>query len=788
MADSLPEVYSEESEDSNQGTAEVVKHLDLLGLKLSKTRSEAIAGRENSGVEQEWLEDEEFYEGIDDANRAELKAWKGKPLGQATPQDDDTENTGSTIFLNITRAYVDATAARIADMLFPAEERGYKFKITPVPELIDAQEGKITPDQRSQIVLDNPTNSEKQDTASADLATKAKDEIKVMTDAAKKAEDQVWDWHVESGYQAHNRRVVEDSAKVGTGVLKGPIPTKKTKTVFVNGKLDKITAIKPASVRIFYRNFYPDPACGEDIQNGNYTWEKDDITRRGLSKLIGTPGYIKEQIQKCISEGPLEASKEYKAEQDTPGLKENVEGYLNIYEIWYHYGMISKTNLLAIDILSGKEDLEEYEDEYLNVHLTMVNNRVIKASLSHIEDGEFPYDLMVWQRRMGMPWGIGVARQIRPAQRMVIGAVRHMMDNAGIAGGPMVFIDTNVVQAAEGTNEVKPWKIFIPANEYENSGPDKSNVSEAIQFITAPMMQVELQSIIELGLRMAEDITGMPDIMRGQTNSKTPDTLGGMQLQSNNASTVLRRMARLYDDYITIPHIQRYYQYILEYVDDDSMKGDVNVQALGSSSLVERDIADQAIMGMSDLVMNPVFKKDPAKWIDEMFRINKINPAKLDYDDEEWKALVEQLSSPPPDPKLEIAQMKVQSDQQMAQFKVDAQTKLEQIKIQAEQQMAQFQAQTKERLIQIENQISAQTTERAKSHEATLLQYTKELEASLKQMQEAGSDKRHMQTIKKDLQDTVMKLKVQIQLNDREVSNPLVEPAGRAPDGESYSK
>ena len=36
---------------------------------LSK-RKEAIAGRAGSGIEEEWTEDEEHYQGIDDANRA----------------------------------------------------------------------------------------------------------------------------------------------------------------------------------------------------------------------------------------------------------------------------------------------------------------------------------------------------------------------------------------------------------------------------------------------------------------------------------------------------------------------------------------------------------------------------------------------------------------------------------------------------------------------------------------------------------------------------------------------
>ena len=70
--------------------------LDQLGETLAQTRSAAIDARENSGIEMEWLQDEEHYEGIDDANRGETAAWRGKPWGQIAPFDAD--ELGSTIF------------------------------------------------------------------------------------------------------------------------------------------------------------------------------------------------------------------------------------------------------------------------------------------------------------------------------------------------------------------------------------------------------------------------------------------------------------------------------------------------------------------------------------------------------------------------------------------------------------------------------------------------------------------------------------------------------------------
>lgn len=764
-------------------TEELTNHLDAMGLTLSQTRSEAIDGRKNSGIEDEWLEDEEYYEGIDDANRRELKAWRGKPLGSQVINDEDSASQGSTIFLNITRAYVDAVSARMGDMMLPTDDRGWAIRPTPRPEISGLAEGKIPKavnEAINEVTKDQAQRAEQQ----ANAVVQAKEIMRSAKEAAKKAENQIWDWQVESQYAGHNRRLIEDAAKVGTGVLKGPVPMKSSKLVFKNGKLDQVAEIKPGSMRVFYRNFYPDPACGEDIHSGNYTWERDDITRADLMKLIGTPGYIKNQIVKVIGEGPMQAEGDYTTNNDNPGLgSSNAERRNNLFEIWYYHGAMSTKDLLSIDIMSEKENIQfDNGEEYVHVQVTMINNRVIKTAVSHLENGEFPYDMMVWQRRLGMPFGIGVARQLRPAQRIIVGAMRHMMDNAGVAGGPMLYIDTNLVQAAEGPNEVRPWKVFVGAEDADST--EQSRTKEAIQFLKAPMIQEELQNIIELGLKLAEDITGLPLIMQGQTNQATPETLGGMMLQNYNASSVLRRVARLYDDIVTTPHIRRYYKHILQHSKDDSLKGDFNIDARGSSALVEKDAANQALLQIGQYVMNPVFKKDPQKWIDKVLKAYHLDADDLNFDDDEWQGIVENMAQPQEDPKLQIAQMQAELSMQLAQMKGQQEKEVKAFD-------ADVAASNKEQDMQLEAfkmQQKAQSEAKAQEFQAGLLQMKQEFDATLLQFTEQGANARQVEVLKQKIQDTVLKLQTQVSLNDTTVATPVAEPKGRAPDGQSFEK
>ena len=134
--------------DPEEELAREQKHLrDTFTLTLLAKRKEAIKGRATSGIEEEWTEDEEHYQGIDDANRAYQNAnmlyrsRKSALLGNGNPRQN--QPTRSIVFLNITRPYVDAASARVADMLLPTDDRSWEIKPTPIPKLSGLQLTKL---------------------------------------------------------------------------------------------------------------------------------------------------------------------------------------------------------------------------------------------------------------------------------------------------------------------------------------------------------------------------------------------------------------------------------------------------------------------------------------------------------------------------------------------------------------------------------------------------------------------------------------------------------------------
>jgi hypothetical protein len=729
--------------------------LQTLGDTLAASLKEAISGRSASGIEQIWTEDEEHFEGIDDANRGYVTSAGTitKPPGQLTAKDAQAQ---SIEFPNITRPYVEAAAAKVGDILLPTDDRPWALKETPVPELIEQANGGLKPEVIQGLASINAS----EDTAMQVLAAEqahAQALIDEAKEKAKRAEKRIEDWHVEGQWHAQMRGVIDDATKAGTGVLKGPIPQVVKRQMYKDGALVIEEETKPVSKRIDYWNCYPDPACGQDIHNGRYHWERDFLTPKQLFDLKKDPDYIGAQIDLCIEEGP---AKKREARQMADG---RVLEDKDVFEIWYYYGFATRENLIAAgcDCPGGDGPV------MIPAIFTMVNERVIKAALNPIDTGEFPYDYFPWQRRKNSPWGFGVGRQMRTPQRIVTASTRVMLTNAGRAAGPILVL-RNGVRGADGTNDMTPWKVF-----YTPEAAEGADAQKAAQLIQIPALTEELMQIIQYGMKLAEDVTGLPLLLQGQIGG-APDTLGGQQMLDRNASGVLRRIARTIDDCITEPHLRRYYAYLLLYGPDDMEKGEFVLDARGSTALVERELYKQETQTLLQASLNPAFKLDPAKTMAENLRANNRNPKDFQYSDEDWAKLQQAKSQPQQDPRAEAT--------------------IEAAKIKASGDVQARQATAKETMAELN--FKALEAEKQRQHEKAmadqafqnlLVEYAQEHKISL-------------DDAKTKLADTVIKVRAQMQLGREgnavkkaaamkatpQVATPAVEPPGKAPAGQAF--
>jgi len=806
--------------------------LAAIGVQIAQKREEAKGARSSSGIESTWRECEEAYLGIDDANRHEFNDAKwAKPMSMDGPvttgkRAKQSEHR-STVFLRLTSRYVDAGVAKIGEILMPADDKAFSFSEMPVPELLAAKEDDSqvvhsdlgVPLTRPQVPGEVPPPAAAPPPATAppppaaapalpappgpaaaagpgappappaapprvpltvkDFAVEA---IELARKKAKAAETRIYDWMTETQYRAEIRKLIADSARIGVGVLKAPTPRSKRVMAITKGKdggvdLEIKEKIIPAGVWVDPWNIFPDPACGENIHDGDYVFERDFMSSRQVRGLKKLPGYIASQIDRVIEEGPDKAGLAESGSSNSGGKNKGR------YTVWYFYGQLTRDEMQAIDQASGKPNSDDGTDnpDEMHVIVTLINDSVVRATVNPLDSGSFPYHSMPWQRRAQHWAGVGVAEQMRTPQKVTNAALRALLNNAGKSAGSQFVIDMAAIRPADGLWTITPDKIW----EKTNDGP--ADVRQAFMAIQIPNVTQQLMEIITLGERFAEETTSIPLIAQGQSGATTPDTFGAAQLQNNNANQLLRSIGYAFDDYITEPVVRQFYEWLLLDPDvPDEEKGEFQIDAHGSAALVERAIQDQSIAQMGAMAANPLYGIDPKKWARLFLKSKKLSPDEVMYSEEEQAKLD---AAPPPeapavtvakiaaDTQLKLGVMQQQADQQTAaeeQKIADMTHILEGGKAQIEQQRVHGELTLKAHQIDME-------------HQRALMEYANRMKISLDQAKAA-------------LAKTAMQLQTERDLNAANNAHemrkhrtpgapkPPVQVPGRAANGQAFSQ
>lgn len=632
-----------------------------LGARLAKAREKYVRARQQSGVEARWGEALRLYYGDDERKvRSVVDSVVNQEL-QRRP-----EAPRSKVVVNIVGPRTDASAARLQDLLFPVDEPNWDIKPTPVPKMSD-----LIADDRPAL-NDDGTPVMGQDgrpLSVSDVARRIQDEARRKCEAMRQ---EIADQLTECAYNAEGRRVIFYAALFGTGLMKGPVVVNRQSKVWKRGDAgwfkQSVYELRPASFAVDPRNVYPDPACGTNLQRGSGLFERSYISRKQLRDLMREPGYIPSQIESVLSQRPTLTPMAYSGSETAHQLV--TEG--DLYEMWEYYGEFTVRELRAAGL--GDPDpetgqsliLPEASDEQaLSGVCVMVNDTVIKMYLNPDPGGEYPYDVFNWRRDEDTVWGYGIPDMMKSQQAVVRNAWRMVMDSAALSAGPQIIIKRNLLRPADGKWHLEPRKIWWANEELDDS-------RKAFMVYEFQSRLSELLAVIEMANKIVDQETALPTMLQGERGS-APDTVGGMTILMNNAHVGLKRLVKQFDDQITVPHIKRYYEWNMMYSTRDDIKGDFQVDARGSSSLVVRDQRNQAAMQFAvSFATHPRF----ADWLDEERLIRQVAESVSLHDVIRPIEEVEAERSnrqPPEDPRVTIARINQETARAVAQMRHETQ-------------------------------------------------------------------------------------------------------------------
>lgn len=605
--------------------------------QFTAMRDRWVTHRAMSDVEKRWRKNTQLYFGERTNSTGEFE----NTLRNGPPARKVVDGNRSRVVINVVRPKVDQAVARMCEILFPVDDRNWDIKPTPIPEVAD-----MVGDQRPTV---DPMTGEP-------TGMTAADEAKIVMEAAKKAaegmRDSIDDSLTESKYNGESRKLVEDGVRLGSGIMYGPFPARQTSKVWLpqpdGTQVMQINeTIVPASMRLDPWDVWFDPACGNDHQRGRGFWMRRNVTRKEVRGLVGLPGYDAELLREVLRSAPNRIRvAEGRIMRDV--IQEDS------YEMWTYHGEIEPDEMEALSSRTG----DPLTDVTFGV-LIMINDKIVGAMPSWVCDNTLPVDVWCWRKADDSPFGYGLPDELEHQQRVVNAAWRQVMDNGRTSLGGQIVMKKSMVIPQNGSYEITPNKLWLAKDELED-------VRGAFAVFEFNSHLQELLAIAQAAMQFADTETSMPQIMGGQQGS-APETVGGMVMLYNNANAVLRQRVKLYDDAVTRPHIGRYYDWKMANDPDPAIKGDYEIDARGSTALIERDIQNQALLNLANITNNPRYiphLKERAE-LAAILKAFKVNPDELmkpeDQVEQEQAAQAEQGA--PQDPRIAVAQMNLQAKQ-----------------------------------------------------------------------------------------------------------------------------
>lgn len=741
--------------------------LQELGMSLAGRREEWLTARRASGVEKRWMEDLDQYHGRDDSTKQAASMMESAEQGYPV-LNRNSKPQRSTVYVNITRPKTNAFEARVANMVLPSDDRNWGLKPSPVPELVKAALAEAK--QKANIAAQQNQASQQQTSPSptpqgqpapgqppvdpnaqpatlsaqaapampapqgiAQSATAqpltAQEKLEEADDRCKAMQNEIDDQLMDCQFNGECRKMLHDVCVLGTGILKGPIvvnrsrkawsPMKhsKDKSVFV---LEMVEEKKPASECVSPWNIITDPGCGDNPHNGRGIFEYRTMSTKQMRDLVGQPGYLEDQIAKVLEEGPQQEV--YDSENDQRHKSDNAVKNTDKdhYQLWEYWGEFTPEDLRAAGV-----DIADSSTESISGCVIFVNQTVIKGFLNPIETGDLPYDFMNLELVDGSVWGYGVPFLMRPSQRVLNAAWRQLMDNSGLSVGPQIFMKRKGITPQDGIWQLTGRKVWLVDEDI--------NPNDAFRTVDIQNHGQEIQQIIELAMKFADEEANIPAIAQGEKGN-APDTVGGITILMNSSNVVLGRIVKQFDDCITRPHLRRYYDWNMAYSDNALIKGDFQVDARGSSALLVRDMQAQSLMQLGQYQASPAISSlvNWEAWFKQVLKLQHIDPTDIMKTESE----IAQMQSTPPSPPIQLAveQAKGQNALQLQQAKSQAEAAQIQAEAAHEQQLLQtggaspHQAQAMARIEQERIRASSSQTIESSRANAEAARAQKELE------------------------------------------------------------
>ena len=567
----------------------------------------------------------EKYNRADDFRQQDEQRWLRSYRnyrGLYSPEVQFTEAEKSRVFIKVTKTKTLAAYGQIVDVLFAAQKFPLSVDPTELPEgvVADVSFDPMEPQQLRESDLEEDVGpygyagDDREIPAGATAKTLAEslgplkdkfegvDNVREGTGktptavtfspamvAAKMMQKKIHDQLEESGASKHLRSTAFEMALFGTGVMKGPFAVDKEYPSWnEDGEYTPTIKTIPQVSHVSVWNFYPDPDA-TNMDEAQYVIERHKMSRSQLRGLKRRPFFRANVIDDAIQLGENYTKESWEDDLSDYSPDHGIERF----EVLEYWGMVDVEMLLeqGVDI---PDELSEVDELQANVWLC--NGKLLRMVLNPFKPARIPYMAAPYELNPYSFFGVGIAENMDDTQTLMNGFMRMAVDNAVLSGNLILEVDeTNLVPGQDMS--VYPGKVF----RRQGDAP-----GQAIFGTKFPNVSGENLQLFDKARVLADESTGFPSFAHGQTGvSGVGRTASGISMLMGAAQGGIKSVIKNVDDYLLRPLGEGLFRFNMQFDYDPNIKGDLEVKARGTESLMANEVRSQRLMQFMQISSNP---------------------------------------------------------------------------------------------------------------------------------------------------------------------------------------
>ena len=454
-------------------------------------------------------------------------------------------------------------------------------------------------------------------------------EIKPAQKASRRMEKLIHDQIDESKGSSEIRNALLEAALLGTGIVKGPFNFNKTLNRWDESEEGGEREYKPIDVRVpriefvSVWDFFPDPSA-TNIEECEYIFHRHKINKSQLRALRKMPYFDSDAIRDCLMMGANYESRYYDSQ-----LKDdqNDKDYgSDKYEVLEYWGIMDAEYLREANI-EVPENIDNLDE--LQINAWICNGKLLRAVVNPFTPNRIPYHSFPYERNPYNFFGIGVAENMNDSQKVMNGHARMAIDNLALAGSLVFDVDESALVGGQSM-DIYPGKIFR-----RQAGMP----GQAVHGMKFPNTAQENLMMFDKFRQLADEQTGIPSYSHGQTGVQSMTrTASGMSMLLGAASLNIKTVVKNLDDFLLKPLGEAYFQWNMQFMEGKlGIEGDLEVKAMGTNSLMQKEVRSQRLTMFLQTVQNPAIAPfvKISKLISELAYSLDLDPEEILNDPEE---------------------------------------------------------------------------------------------------------------------------------------------------------